>query len=96
MYFSKLLLVSVCLIPYVVFCQYGADIQSCSVESNQPKICIVANESYQKPFPVILDTELYLSEIVNLDEEGNSISIQLDLNSFWKDLGLTHSNKTKM
>ena len=96
MHFSKLLLVSVCLFPNLVFCQYGADLQSCSVESNQGKICIIANESYQKPFPVSLGTELYLKEIVYIDEDWNSISIQLDLTSFWNDTGLTHSNNTIM
>ena len=55
---------------------------------------MIGNESYQKPFPVTLETVLHLKEIVNIDEERNSISVQLKMLNFWKDLRITFSNTT--
>ena len=77
-----------------IVCQYGADLKSCFEESNQPKICIINNESYQKPFPVTVRTQLFLREFVNIDEEKNLISIQMVMFSTWPDQGLDNSNNT--
>ena len=55
---------------------------------------MIGNESYQNPFPITLKTILHLREIVNIDEERNSISVQLIMHTFWKDQGITHSNAT--
>ena len=37
------------------------------------------SDSYQNPFPVTVTTILNLNEIVNIDEERNSISVQLSI-----------------
>ena len=55
---------------------------------------MIGNESYQNPYPVTLKTILHLREIVNIDEERNSISVQLIMHNFWKDHGVTFSNTT--
>ena len=58
------------------------------------KICMIGNKSYQNPYPVTLGTILHLREIVNVDEDRNSISVQLIMHNFWKDLRITFSNTT--
>ena len=49
------------------------------------------SDSYQNPFPVTVTTILNLNEVVNIDEERNSISVQLSTASFWKDHGIQSS-----
>ena len=49
------------------------------------------SDSYQNPFPVTVTTILNLNEIVNIDEEKNSISVQLSMASYWKDHGIQSS-----
>ena len=44
------------------------------------------------PFPVSLDVEVYLHDIVRIDEDMNSLSVKLDLWTSWIDLGLGLSN----
>ena len=55
---------------------------------------MIGSDSYQNPFPVNVTTLLVLSEVVNIDEERNSITIQLAMWSIWKDYGIQSSNAT--
>ena len=43
-------------------------------------------------FPVSLKTELYLKEIVEIDPEKNSITVRVNMWTYWKDEGLALSN----
>jgi hypothetical protein len=48
-------------------------------------ICVIGNQSYISPLPTVLETTLYLIEIVKIDENENSISIFVELSTSWKD-----------
>ena len=72
-----------------------AQLLSCSNETETPKVCFTGNTSNLDPFPMVLNTELVLQEIVGIDENEKSISIQMGLVSFWKVFELDRSNRTK-
>ena len=62
------------------------ELDSCDMSKNvNVDICTVGNVSYIPPLPVLLDTRLYLIEIVKIDGNENSISIFVELSTFWKD-----------
>ena len=90
------------LVKYILVCitifELGlAKLKSCLVEKNQPEICFNAKEGeegYVNPFPVAVKTELNLKEIVSIDEDENSITMQIILMSSWKDPRIAVSNKT--
>ena len=85
---TRFLIVTVCLLDDVVFC-----LQNCLVEKDQQRVCF-RGKSYNNPFPVVLETTLYLQEIVKIDEEENSICIQVDLFTTWTDPDIDASNGT--
>ena len=72
-----------------------AQLLSCSEETANPKVCFTGNTSNLDPFPMVLTTKLVLQEIVGIDENEKSISIQMGLVSLWKVFGLDRSNGTK-
>ena len=64
------------------------DIKSCTDERNYTKIrantiCFKEDGSSQT-LPIQLDSILYVKEIVNINEQKNSISIQMVLHTSWK------------
>ena len=68
----------------IVFC----DIKSCTDERNSIKIransiCFKEDGSSQT-LPIQLDSILYVKEIVSINEQTNSISIQMVLHTSWK------------
>ena len=71
-------------------------LESCLIEDKQSAICFKDQESYSTAFPIALDTVLYLQEIVKIDEDQSSITLHVELQSEWTDLGLATSNKTMM
>ena len=68
-----------------------AALESCSENKTNQQLCFLGNEGYAKPFPVVLDTILYVN-ILEIDEENNSIKIEVDFWTFWTDPGLALSN----
>ena len=72
-----------------------AQLLSCSNETETPKVCFTGKTSNLDPFPMVLNTELVLQEIVGIDENEKSISIQMSLVSVWKAFGLDCSTGTK-
>ena len=72
-----------------------AQLQSCNEEKDQPKICSKGQIGFSEPFPVKLNTTLYLEQIVGIDEDEKSISIQMSFISNWKDSRLDRSNTTE-
>ena len=72
-----------------------AQLLSCSNETETPKVCFTGNTSNLDPFPMVLYNNLVLQEIVGIDENEKSISIQMGLVSFWKVFGLDRSTGTK-
>ena len=82
---------------FVVIAFFGitwAELKSCLIEEEQPRICFTEKEAYVKPFPIVLNTTMYLREIVDINENEKSISTYMALYSFWKDPGLQVSNRT--
>ena len=71
-----------------------AQLKSCNEEKEKPKICYKGQDGYSEPFPLQLNTTLYLEQIVGIDEDEKSISIQMMCISDWKVSGLDRSNKT--
>ena len=65
---------------------------SCSKPHDKKSICFTNDTGYSMPFPVKLDVEVYLHDIVRIDEDMNSLSVRLDLWTNWIDLGLGLSN----
>ena len=80
-----------------IFGLSSAKLRSCLVEKEEPEICFKAmkeEKGYVNPFPVNVTTQLYLKEIVSIDEEEKSITVQMVLMSSWKDPRITVSNET--
>ena len=84
-----------CLILFI-FKLIWADMKSCSEKHDKLEICLKGEEAYTIPFPVLVGSDLYLVEIIDIDEEKNSVSIQVDLWTIWKDPSLTSSNNSVM
>ena len=91
MYLEKCLLIFIAIFELI-----SAQLLSCSLENEQPKVCFKGKESIANaaPFPLALYTTLKLQEIVDIDENENSISIQMILFSNWKASGLDRSKGT--
>ena len=68
-----------------------AALESCSENKTNQQLCFLEKKGYAKPFPVVLDTILYLN-ILQIDEDNNSIKIEVDFWTFWTDPGLALSN----
>ena len=47
---------------------------NCKEKENKLDICFTGNEGYKYPFPVVLDTFLFINEIVEINENKNRIS----------------------
>jgi hypothetical protein len=74
-----------------------ADLKICSEsQDKQPNkeafICLTNETGYSAPFPINSYQELYFKNIIKIDEDLNSISIQAQLWTHWSDPGLTLIN----
>ena len=69
-------------------------LKSCSEDHDKVEICFKDDLSYKSPFPAILNTDLHLMEIIEINENKNSISIQMDLWTNWTDPGLSLTNNS--
>ena len=70
----------------------SADLKSCLKPHEQPAACFKNGTGYLRPFPTVLDVEVYFKDIIEIDEQRNSISIQMELWTFWSDSRLALSN----
>ena len=94
MYLVKLILA----IIYFYHTVIATSLRSCRLEVDQPSVCFLG-ERYVDPFekfPVVMETKLYLQEIVAIDEVENSISLQVNLIVTWNDPDLASSNGTSV
>ena len=46
----------------------SADMKSCSEKHDKLEVCIEGKEGYKIPFPVLIGSDLYLLEIIDIDE----------------------------
>ena len=73
-----------------------ADLKLCSQPQDKPSkkavieapICFTNETGYSVPFPINLSLEVYFKNVIKIDEDLNSISIQVELWTYWKDPGL--------
>ena len=70
-----------------------SDLKSCKEENHESKICLTGENGYFKPFPVFVDSDLVLENIIEIDQNKNSISAQFTLITHWVDTGIALSNK---
>ena len=76
----------ICCFEYAV-----ATLKDCSKVKNKTlQFCSTGKEL----FPVTLKTELYLKEIVEINPEKNSITVRVNMWTYWIDKGLGLSNDT--
>ena len=69
-----------------------SELKSCKEESHNSKICLTGKNGYFKPFPVIVDTNLILRNLIEIDENKNFISAQIELWTAWEDPGIAFTN----
>ena len=55
-------------------------------------ICLSNETGYSPPFPIGLTLEVYFKNVIKIDEDLNSITIQLELWAYWADPGLVLTN----
>ena len=83
-----------CLLIFLGLLQHNlADFLSCSKSQKESSICFTNDSGYFLPFPVSLDVEVHLIDIIRIDQDLNSISVRLELWTKWIDTGLDLSNK---
>ena len=51
-------------------------------------ICFTNKTGYLAPFPITLGLEMYIQNVIKVDEDLNLISIQAELWTYWIDPGL--------
>lgn len=71
-----------------------ANMKSCSEKHDKLEVCLEGKEAYTIPLPVLVGSDLYLVEIIDIDEDKHSVSIQVDLWTYWKDPLLASSNNS--
>ena len=64
------------------------DLKNCKEERHESKICLTGENGYFKPFPVSVDSQLILRNIVGIDENEKFITLQLQLWTRWHDPGI--------
>ena len=69
-----------------------ANLRGCAEKHDQLEFCLTNPDGYYEPFPVVVYTDLYLKEIIEIDNNKKSIKVHIDLWAFWKDEGIALSN----
>ena len=87
MQIKKYLLVFLCLF------ELNLAFKSCSKQHDKKSICFTNETGYSMPYPVSLDVEVTLKDIIRIDQDLNSISVRLELFTNWIDHGLGLSNE---
>ena len=75
--------------------EISANLRSCSEKHEKQEVCF-RDKAYDNPFPIVLDTDLHLKEIIEISEDKNSVSLFIDLWTLWTDPGLGLSNNSSM
>ena len=69
---------------------HSDNLKSCLEVPNQ--ICLTGNGNYSRPNSVLVETYLFLSQVIEIDVEKNSIKFQGELSAIWEDPGLATSS----
>ena len=81
-----------CLFLICNFKPNWANLRGCAEKHDQPELCLTKEDGYSEPFPVVVNTNFDLKEIIEIDTNKKSIKIQADLWAWWKDEGVALSN----
>ena len=82
-------------------CEFSfANLKLCSQPQDKPSkkevldtsVCLTNETGYSAPFPIGLTLELYFKNVIRIDEDLNSITIQVELWATWTDPGLALTN----
>lgn len=80
----------------IIFCcarPIRAELKNCSDhEQGKPELCLRGNEEYVPPLSVNVYLDLYLGEIVDIDQNKKSISMTLGLSTYWTDPKIALTN----
>ena len=60
-----------------------SDLKSCKEEKHKSNICLTGKNGCLKPFPVTVDSNLMLRNLIEIDENKNSISAQFTFICQW-------------
>ena len=80
---------------FLIICNFEpnwANLRGCAEKHDQLELCLTKQDGYSEPFPVVVNTNLDLKEIIEIDTNKKSIKIQADLWTWWKDEGVALSN----
>ena len=85
----------------IISCQFElsfANLKFCPKPGDQPSnkeafVCLTNETGYSAPFPINLGLNLYFNNVIKIDEDSNSISIQAELWTYWNDPGLDHNHE---
>ena len=80
------------LVMHCLFKVACANLKSCSENHDEMAVCL--KEGVLDPFPITVDTYVYLKEIINIDHDKNSISVGVKLLAEWTDPRLSLSNNS--
>ena len=69
-----------------------ASLKNCSSLHAKPAICFKNEIGYSKPLPTAVGVEVHFKDIIEIDEQMNSISVKMSLWTYWTDPGLGLSN----
>ena len=89
---SKYILFVFCILKPCAARLKTSDLKNCKEEKHESIICLTGENGYFKPFPVTVDTELVLRNLIEIDENKKSISAQFELWTWWVDPGIALSN----
>ena len=68
-------------------------LRNCTKEEAENKVCRNGNS---KNHPIALNTTVYLKEIVEINEEKKSITMQITFYNYWIDSSLAASKTTEL
>ena len=57
------------------------------------EVCLTNETGYSAPLPIHLELNFYFKNVIKIDEDLNSISIQANLWTYWTDPGLDHNQE---
>ena len=80
---------------FLLICNFKpnwANLRGCGEKYDQLELCLTKEDGYSEPFPVVVNTNLDLKEIIEIHTNKKSIKIQADLWAWWKDEGVALSN----
>jgi hypothetical protein len=69
-----------------------ANLRGCAEKHDQLELCLTNPDRYYEPFPAVVYTDLYLKEIIEIDNNKKTIKVHIDLWAIWEDRGIALSN----